>query len=152
LERDGLARFDETLFLDPQLRDTDTETLLAQADYIRYQSPAPRKLTGIHAALEIEEATIVAVPDEVHTGWERQPVERVEAGASAPIPHPEWWRFLACAPPPATWPQAAEPARANFLDCDLQVVARPTLTSDAPDPTGTYTLTWQSHDETSASE
>src|SRR5205085_2648101 len=57
LERDGLARFDENLFLDPQLRDTDTETLLAQADYIRYQSPAPRKLTGIHAALEIEEAT-----------------------------------------------------------------------------------------------
>ena len=142
LERDGLARFDETLFLDPQLRDADTETLLSQADYIRYQSPTPRRLKGIHGALEIEEATIISVPDEVHTGWERSPTESGKAGASEPVPHPEWWHALSCSPPPAALPRAAEPSRANFLDCDLRVVARPTLAADAPDPTGTFTLTW----------
>lgn len=142
LERDGLASFDETLFLDPQLRDADTETLLSQADYIRYQSNTPRRLKGIHAALEIEEATIISVPDEVHTGWERRPTEHVEADASEPVPHPEWWHSLPCSPPPSSLPRATEPPRANFLDCDLRVVARPALAGDAPDPAGTFTLTW----------
>jgi hypothetical protein len=142
LERDGLAQFDETLFLDPQLRSADTETLLSEADYIRYQSPTPRRLRGIHAALEIEEATIISVPDEVHIGWERQPTESVEPSASDPVPHPEWWHSLPCSPTPEAPPRATEPPRANFLDCDLRVVARPTLSADAPDPAGTFTLTW----------
>lgn len=152
LERDGLARFDDDLFLDPQLRSADTETLMSQADFIRYQSPQPRALTGIHAALEIEEATIIAVPDEVHTGWEKTEEDRVEASASAPIPHPEWWHSLACDPPPAKWPEATEPPRASFLDCDLEVVKAPTLTSDAPDATGTFSLNWGSEDERRASQ
>ena len=147
LERDGLARFDDRLFLDSQLRDTDTETLMSQADFIRYGSPQPRALTGIHAALAIEEATIISVPDEVHTGWELMTEERVEASASKPVPHPEWWRSLACNPPPSSLPEATEPPRDHFLDCDLKVVAKPTLTSDEPDPSGTFTLNWESEDE-----
>lgn len=142
IERDGLADFDETLFLDPQLRSTDTETLLSQAEYIRYQSPTPRRLAGIHAALEIEEATIIAVPDEVHAGWERRPDEPVHAGASEPVPHPEWWRSLPCSPTPASPPRATEPPWENFLDCDLRFVTPPLLFAAEPDPTGTFTLTW----------
>src|SRR4030095_5610490 len=46
-----------------------TENLLTRADYITYQSPSPRSLEGIHAALYIDEATIIAVPDAIHLGW-----------------------------------------------------------------------------------
>lgn len=146
IERDGLADFNETLFLDPQLRSADTETLLSQAEYIRYQSPTPRRLTGIHATLEIEEATIICVPDEVHAGWERRPDEHIQAGASEPVPHPEWWRSLPCSPPPASPPPATEPPFAHFLDCDVRLVKPPKLTSDDPDTVGTFTLTWSPDD------
>lgn len=142
LERDGLAVFDEELFLDPDLKDTSAETLMSQADFLRYQSPIPRQLTGIHAALDIEEATIIAVPDEVHRGWERTTEERIEAGASKPVSHPEWWRHLPCNPPRAEWPQATEPPRDNFLDCDLLVVEAPVLEATEPDNSGTFSLSW----------
>jgi hypothetical protein len=151
LERDGLALFDDSLFLDPQLRETDTETLMSQADFIRYGSPQPRALSGIHAALEIEEATIIVVPDEVHAGWQMVKAERIEASQSKPVPHPEWWRSLECDPPLSKLPEALTPPLSHFLDCDLVVVERPTLTSDEPDPAGTFTLNWEAEDESNAS-
>ena len=40
-----------------------------EADYIRYQSPTPDSLHGIHAALSVDEATIISVPDAVLAGW-----------------------------------------------------------------------------------
>jgi len=69
LARDGLATFGPELFLDPDLADEPVETLLAEADFLRWQSREPRPLTGIHAALVVEEATLIAVPDAVHRGW-----------------------------------------------------------------------------------
>lgn len=142
LERDGLATFDADLFLDSKLTDARTEDLQAEADYLRYQSTQPRSLTGIHAALDIEEATIIAVPDAVHRGWKPGPSHQPEPLPSEPVTHPEWWRFLDCNPPPAKLPTAREePAWENFLDCDLRVLARPTFTSEGVSA-GTISLAW----------
>jgi hypothetical protein len=134
LVRDGLAifrpdgtvqGFDSDLFLDPAMLDTNVESLLSTADYLRYQSPTPQSLKGIYAALDIEEATIIAVPDAVHRRWTLQPEEQLQPGASDPLPHPKWWRYLDCNPPPDKTPLADKPAWENFLDCDLRVVEAP---------------------------
>ncbi|MGW7530833.1 hypothetical protein [Amycolatopsis sp. NPDC054798] len=85
LERDGLAKFDPSLFLDPALADAGTATVLPTAEFLRDQSEHPRPLVGIHALLGVDEVTVVAVPDAVHAGWD-------------PV-----------APPPAPTPPAHEP-------------------------------------------
>jgi len=141
LERDGLADFGTDLFLDPALKETGAEALISQADFIRYQSSKPRALTGLHAALELEEATIIVVPDAAHLGWEQRHETAPRPQPSAPVAHPEWWRFLDCderreAPP------AHAPRRENFLDCELKVVTPPALTAGEPDAAGTLALTW----------
>src|SRR5262249_13875587 len=59
LERDGLAQFGAHLFLDPDLIGVGTTALMAQADFLRYLSLTPRRLRGLHAALDIEEATLI---------------------------------------------------------------------------------------------
>ncbi|MEP6924969.1 MAG: hypothetical protein ABI954_10935 [Pyrinomonadaceae bacterium] len=92
LERDGLASFDAGLFLDEKLAVTGFGDLLNEAEFVRYLSPRPRSLDGIHAALapetivktatdnaapdaiaytnlSLEEATIILVPDAAHRGW-----------------------------------------------------------------------------------
>jgi hypothetical protein len=145
LERDGLARFHAGLFLDHDLRETSSTTLLGQADFLRYQSPVPRRLRGIHAALGIEEATIIAVPDAVHHGWKKSPEKPLPpAEESDPLPRPEWWHFLPCAPAP-TIPLTRTPEWANFLTCDLRTVDAPCLyVASDPDPAGAFTLAWGS--------
>ena len=52
LERDALDRFEPELFLDREMIKPTAQTLLAQADFIRYQSSSPRRLLGIHAAMQ----------------------------------------------------------------------------------------------------
>ncbi|MDX6527772.1 MAG: hypothetical protein QOH41_62 [Blastocatellia bacterium] len=154
-ERDGLALVGvdgkvqatpySDLFLDPDLIDATLENLLSQADYLRYQRPIPRDLLGIHAALDIEEATIIAVPDAVHRGWKYETQESVPPEASVALPHPERWRYLDCNPPPAQVPLEKEPRRENFLDCDLRVLDPPEEFSRLNEtPTGTITLVWKS--------
>ncbi len=145
LERDGLATFGPELFFDPALIEPRTEGLLAEADFVRYSSPTPRRLRGIHAALDIEEATLIAVPDAVHRGWtlstETTPIA---PQPSAPQPRPEWWHFLDCDPPPTIEP-VAEPQWGNFLDCGLRVIQPPQLFKNGEaDPSGAFTLTWLS--------
>jgi hypothetical protein len=71
-ERDGLARFDAALFLDPGLADASASELGAQADFLRWQQPSPRRLVGIHAAYSIDEATLIAVPDALQRGWSNE--------------------------------------------------------------------------------
>jgi hypothetical protein len=91
LARDGLGTFDAGLFLDPELASSTTAELLAQADAIRWQRRSPRRLRGIHAALAVEEATLVAVPDAAQRGWSRElllpetplPTPRLRATADA---------------------------------------------------------------------
>ncbi len=127
LERDGLSVFDASLFLDFDMATSGMNDLISEADFIRYQSPTPRALRGIHASLEIEEGTIIAVPDAVHRGWSRAEPEAVESPPSfPPIPRPEWWHFLDCVPPPVIKP-VKEPERENFLDCSIRVLEPPRL-------------------------
>ncbi|MFL6210635.1 MAG: hypothetical protein ACJ74W_17415 [Pyrinomonadaceae bacterium] len=144
LERDGLAEFDADLFLDSDLSDATTEDLLARAEFLRYLSTSPRKLRGIYAALEIEEVTLIAVPDAVQRGWTKtEPKKAALPADSEPLARPAWWRFDCVKrdqPPPVK-----EPPAENFLNCDLRVVPPPTLSvSTELTQAGTFTLTWVS--------
>ncbi|MDD2897498.1 MAG: hypothetical protein PHI31_02175 [Desulfuromonadaceae bacterium] len=97
IDSDGSGGFSANLFLDHDLKDVNSGQLVALADYLRYQSPAPRKLKGIYAALEIEEATMIAVPDAIHLGW----------------------RFMQHTPPPVPVEEhpVATPPYGDFSDC-----------------------------------
>jgi hypothetical protein len=127
LERDGLSDFGAALFLDPRLLSSGTDDLITDADFLRYQSPQPRLPAGLYAALDVDEATLIAVPDAVHRGWEPLP--------SKGAPGPE----------PSTVTGGAEPRWDRFLNCDLRVLAPPALqVSSQPDALGTFTLAWDS--------
>ncbi|MBO0779034.1 MAG: hypothetical protein J2P37_09435 [Ktedonobacteraceae bacterium] len=145
LERDGLSVFDASLFLDPALSASSVTDVLTQADFIRYQSASPRSLIGIHAALEIEEATLIAVPDAVHRGW--QPFHVPVAPnplSSSPPQHPEWWHTLDCDPLPVI-PSAREPEWGYFLNCDIRNIGVPQLYKDYEldeVSAGTFRLNW----------
>jgi hypothetical protein len=129
LERDGLAEFDAALFLDPELVESTTEGLIPLADFIRYFADKPRRLTGVHAALSVEEVTIIAAPDAVHRGWAETEVGQPRAPVpSLPIARPE---------------QCGAPDD-DFLACDLVVIESPRLTASEPlSNSGTFTLAWQ---------
>ncbi|HVF45728.1 MAG TPA: hypothetical protein VM936_22060 [Pyrinomonadaceae bacterium] len=142
LERDGLAEFGASLFLDPDLLSTGAEALAAHADALRYTSARPRPLTGLHAAYGIEEVTIIAVPDAVQRGWtQRDPGAAPAAAKSDPLPRPEWWRFdcqLRRDPPLVSQPRAE-----NFLDCGVSVITPPRLSASSRlSRSGTFTLSW----------
>jgi hypothetical protein len=127
LERDGLARLHSSIFLDEALAATATESLAGQAAFLRYGSSEPRRLKGIHTLLlDVDEATVVAVPDAVHAGWEPVRHEAVHrAGASAALAD-------------------LEASRSEFVDCRRRLVPPPHLVSTDPDDTGSYSLTWES--------
>ena len=137
--RDGLAEFSIDLFLDLDMIESLTTDLIAQADYLRYTVTPPRLLKGIYAALSIEEASLIAVPDAHQLGW-------IPAFAgppplpqdSAPLPHPEWWH---CQPDMNSGNE--QPAPGTFHNCDIQVIAPPALELlDGPDEFGTFRLGW----------
>ncbi len=111
-----LDQWDAALFLDPRLAETSVEQLLTEATYLRYLgSDQTQPLTGIHAALEVEEATIIAVPDAVHVGWRL---------AATPLPAP---------PQLVTLPAPTDANRGEFLSCAIRSVAMPLLTlADEP--------------------
>ena len=143
LERDGLHQFGAALFLDPQLQQSGVTDLLNEADFIRYQSDSPRLLSGIHAAIGIEEATIIAVPDAVHGGWSRALIEPLASPPdSLPIERPEWRRHLDCRSKDPL-PRVTKPPSDHFLDCSLRVIERPSIwLAQAPDENGTFKLSW----------
>ena len=127
LERDGLSQFDADLFLDEEIAPIGTTDLLSEADFLRYQSPTPRSLRGVHAALGVEEATLLAIPDAVHRGWHRADPDTLPSLPEfLPLPRPEWWHFLKCAPPPSI-PQTREPVWGHFLECGVRILPPPTL-------------------------
>ena len=151
LERDGLASFKAELFLDPGLAGYGTETFMSQADFLRYLSPSPRSLTGIHAALEVEEATIISVPDAVHRGWQQIPLPPpATAPEAVPEYRPEWWHGATCVLTAEERKKRSEdeayrvekPDRANFLDCEIDPLPSPVIKYEAPDPSGTFVLSW----------
>ncbi|HKO99552.1 MAG TPA: hypothetical protein VJU86_21300 [Pyrinomonadaceae bacterium] len=163
LERDGLAEFDANLFIDPSIASVVTENLPGEAEFLSYLAPKPRRLTGMHAAFALEEATIIAVPDAVHAGWTRQsPPKLPKPEPSTPPVRPGWWHFLNCnatsdnTPPPLTdcAPKAPKPSPikpvhapewGQFLDCSIQVIDSPVLVASTQlSADGTFTLSWKS--------
>ncbi|MDT7603532.1 MAG: hypothetical protein QOF61_1529, partial [Acidobacteriota bacterium] len=140
LERDGLATFDASLFLDAGLTDATTNDLLPRADFIRYLGSAPRRLDGIHAALSIEEVTIIAAPDAVQRGWAETDDELPRRPKpSRPFPRPEWWSFLDCREP-KTIKLVRRPQLGHFLACGVRVIERPCLlTSEQLSESGAFT-------------
>ncbi len=144
LERDGLNTFGANLFLDPDLAEVGTADLLAEADFIRYQSSVPRALQGLHAAFGIEEATLIAVPDLAHRGW--YPFDAPPPKLPPPSLPPErleWWHWRAC-DPLTKIERVSEPEWENFLDCDIHEnwVNAPHLEDAQPDLAGTFTVSW----------
>jgi hypothetical protein len=144
LERDGLARFDASLFLDDALLEASVESLLSQAEFLRFLAAQPRQLRGIHAAVGCEEPTIIAAPDAVHRGWQLAPEEtppRTDFPRS--IPRKEWWTFLDCEKK-AEIKAVAEPEWGHFLSCGIKIIPAPRLNdpSDPVNQTGTFSLSW----------
>jgi hypothetical protein len=146
-ERDGLSLFDASLFLDPSMTETFTGDLMTQADFIRFLGPSPRKLIGLHAALSIEEATLLSVPDAVHLGWFKTSLEGASTPQdSLPLPHPEWWHFLPCKPSQAGT-SCCEPVKTSFVDDEESVIAAPELmSSEVNGQPGTFMLSWSNSD------
>jgi hypothetical protein len=144
LTREGLQDFNQNLFLDRALSQTCIRDLLNEADFLRYQAPQPRRLRGIHAVLELDEVTMVVVPDAVHRGWvRREPEPLSNPEPSDPLQRPEWWHFKGCIPR-ADIPKTHEPERGNFLNCDIRVIEPPCFYPLEPDTAATFTLRWQS--------
>ena len=160
-ERDGLAEFDADLFLDQDLLDIGAGTLANTAEYLQYLSPRPRRLNGIHAVFPLEEATLIAVPDAVHSGWVKHEREELrEPVPSPPILRQRWWHFLDCnasiesspalsscdpkPPQPSPIKPVHVPEWGNFLDCSIRIIeppdliAFPTISTD-----GNLTLHWE---------
>jgi hypothetical protein len=124
--RDGLETLDLGLFVDPDLARVSAARLIAEADWIRDQRPAPRALRGIHALLANDEVTLLAVPDAAQRDWVRARIGR----AREPVPPP--------GPPEPDW--------ASFLDCSTHVPAAPLLGQTGDEDTGAFTLEWTASD------
>lgn len=86
--RDGLSNFSRDMFLDANLIEPNVRDLLDRANALRDLQNA--KLTGIHAAIGIEEATMLAAPDAVHRGWRlaADPVAELASPLSSPVSSP----------------------------------------------------------------
>jgi hypothetical protein len=143
LEHEGLNPYNAGLFLDPDLAGVSTQTLLEQANHLRYTHPNPRRLRGLHAALSLEEVTLIAVPDAVQRGWQKPEIPNPP---SAPdfersLPRPEWWHFAPCQSEAKVKP-IAEPDRGKFQRCSLHIIAVPELSATEPDAAGSFTVQW----------
>jgi hypothetical protein len=69
-QRDGLERFDADHFLDRDLAWFGADMLLREALARTYLATSPRPLRGVHNALLVDEATMLAVPDALHREWD----------------------------------------------------------------------------------
>ena len=79
LKRGGLENFSAALFMDARLRDFGPRTLLQEAGHLSSASrggPEPlqaAQVQGLHAALLLDEVTLVAVPDATLPAWQTWP-------------------------------------------------------------------------------
>lgn len=84
LERDGVGTFSPDLFLDPLLSTLPADRLLAEAFHNAYVAQPPRTPVRMHALLPVEEVSLLAVPDAVHTGWRLNDETAPPAAPGAP--------------------------------------------------------------------
>jgi hypothetical protein len=123
LTRDGLAEFTPDLFADLALAGSPATTLLAEAEALRSLLPSGHgRLRGLHAALPVEEASLIAVPDAVQRGWRR-------------VPAPP-------APPPPNQPSQPVPREAPFGPCAAPLPAPVLRLDPLPDSAGRFGLAW----------
>jgi hypothetical protein len=146
LERDGLAQFDRDLFLDPELAATGAGSLLENADNIRFLRASPREqLLGIHGALSVghgglfNEATLLAIPDAAHVGWERRDPPRPDA------PEPEagsvpahWSRHRGACLQPSAPPREPRPEDCATDWSDLCCPGTPAAKATPASPTAGF--------------
>ncbi len=154
LQRDGLSRFDAELFLDPDLAELPPERLLDEAFRLRHAAPRPRRLFGIHAALDLggldghDAPSLITVPDAVHPGWLERPVEALPAAAPETAPPAHWLGHRGpCLRPVEPGIDTVMPARGRFLDCTTRALAAPVINPVAgPVRPGAFTLSWPAGD------
>lgn len=102
LERDGLSRLDDAMFIDPRLALTPADNLAATARALREVAGA--RLFGLGAAFavagdgDLGEPSLIALPDLAHAGWQRRVAPPLTAPA-LPAPVPATAGFGTCAPP-----------------------------------------------------
>jgi hypothetical protein len=122
LARNGISGSPVDAFLDPDLLELSTRALGPAADFIRYQAPQPRPLSGIHAAMALDEVTLLSMPDAVQRQWDTVPRPPL-----APVTAPT---------------ELCHPDPAKFNRCDLRTLATPTLHATRADDAGRATLSW----------
>jgi len=130
IELSDLAEVGSDVFLDAGLAGCGAARLAAEADFIRYESPRPRPLRGIHAALDVEEASLIAVPDAGQPHWRREHV----TAPSAPV-----------------LPESTPPEPATFDDCELGPLDPPSIAAlREPGAIRSYTLVWSAVEHATA--
>ena len=124
LERDGLHQFDARVFVGSKdataaksLVEASSQRVMEVADFLLYQTAEyqpedPPALEGIYAALAIEEATLIAIPDIVHNGW------RLSAPSSPPLS-------------PVIPVDLPGRAKETFTSCETVEIQSPVITTDA---------------------
>lgn len=149
LERDGLADFDASLFVDPTLGSTSAAELIARSDALRFTQETPRQLFGVHASLAIgtrgrfNEASLLAAPDAVHLGWRRRdPAVPFEPQPASPTPPAHWFTHRGgCTE--LVDASLEQPDFGAFLDCRTRRVETPELFGpSAVASTDDIALTW----------
>jgi hypothetical protein len=129
IKRDGLFNFNRDLFLDGELKEFCVESVLEQANFLRYQHEPAYVPVGIHTLLELDEVTLVAIPDLAHRGWWKKP-PLLEAPQQPDIPEEV---TETCLP---------DETPSGFEECAPFVLAPPTLIATEPDETGSYMISW----------
>ena len=100
---DDLDTVEPGRFLDEDLAGVSAASLIAESGFIRYQRPQPRSLRGVHALLDADEVTLVAVPDLAGRPWVLAPARRPLAAGEPVVQSPPRPTFDACDPgAPAT--------------------------------------------------
>lgn len=166
LMRNGLSDFQEELFLDPTLCTAYTTELMARADYLRYQvfdpqstrssrsiqiTPTsgdappvytPPALKGVYALFDIEEITLIAVPDAVHRGWTVSSVQ--EEKNFSEVLQVEQFDLAT-----ATKPFASTSPASTFSPCHTNTIEAPHLDTPVSFSTqGEFTLLWSINSST----
>jgi hypothetical protein len=124
--RNGITGDSVEAFLDPGLVDLSIRALGEAADFIRYQAPVPRRLRGLHAVMELDEVTLLALPDATQPRWDtvpRPPLPEVTAPTAV------------CHPDPA-----------GFGRCGFGELQAPQLHATEADDAGRATLSWSPTD------